>query len=251
MNKRQKARLALEILKSRGDGHRFARFTDEEAEDNADEIIQYVWSLLIKESSALINALHNLGFTNKQIADRIADCVADRADRIRIVADESTLSRAHSKSPDLQIALSSLRDLGDSLKIFLMRARSDRISKSLTTSPVTAIGFCRNGARAVSDEDKLVVAKTVLSNLIFGLSGNTELRIPLPDGFQGALVRIGDWRYGLRLYQSEGQSDAVLLMHEIHELEEMLNRMKDDLARIEKTDREYAPARARKPKSAF
>ena len=238
MHWRQKAKLALEILQERGNKNPFAQLSESQLEDKAKDIIDYVLNLLFAEAAVVIDQLMVLGFNNQQIAYKTG-------------CDESTLSRVHSKNHELQIALPTLKDLVSELRKFLPNAKVERAHQTLAPAPLVATDFCKNNGQAVREGDVDAATQAVLKNLVYGLTGNVDQRVPLPPPFHGVLLRLGPWQYGLSVYQSDGQSDSQRLAHEIHELEHVLIRMKDHLSTLEKADRERAPKRSPKPRSEF
>jgi hypothetical protein len=234
MTKRQKARLALEILNESQREHPYTVLTDQQLDEKADEIIKFVYDELMDKGAKLIRESQRLGFSNKEIAEKI-NC------------EESILSRVHKRSDELQISLSTLRDLVKDLKAFLASGKVRRIRQSVSTPSIVALDFCPRGE--VSDDDKRMAAQVVVTNLIRSLSGNSIQRVALPLNIRGVLLRIGSWEDGLRVYQSAGNDDDEILAHEIHELEHMIRRMKDTLAANLKKRGKDKPGQ--KPKGLF
>jgi hypothetical protein len=99
--------------------------------------------------------------------------------------------------------------------------------------------------KTVTEGDRLAATRAVVTNITRSLSGHASQRMPLPPNIGGVLLRIGPWENGLRVYQSEGVNAAEILQHEIHELEELLAHMKDDLARMTRKPP------TQRPRSAF
>jgi hypothetical protein len=223
MHFRRKAELALEILRARGAKLPFEDPTEDQLVDNAKAIISCASKLLCEEGAVIIDQLEQLGFNNQEIADRVH-------------SDPSTLSRVHSKSPDLQISLQTLRGIVTCLKRTLPNAKLKRVNQTLTQSPMLAIDFCSNAGHAVKQADVDLVTDAVLKNVVSGLIGNFDHRIPLPSPFHGALARLGPLHFGISVYQSDGQDDRQRLAHEIHELEHIVNRMKDRLVQLGEKD---------------
>ena len=218
MNKRQKARLALQILNESIKNHPYRGLSNSEIDEKATELIDVVSSELIERAAVAIDELRRLGYSNKAIAEKTG-------------YDESTLTRVRKRSDELQISLATLHKLVADLREFLGNAKLFRIRQSLHSSSIVALGFC-SFDKTITDNDRRAATAAVVTNLTRSLSGQSSHRTPLPPNILGVLLRIGPWENGLRVYQSEGRNNPELLSREIHELEELLTHMKDDLARM-------------------
>lgn len=235
MHWRQKVKLALEILRRKG---RIVSMGPgcEDHEGKAREVIDAAVGLLVDDASDAIEKALAYGLKNQEIAGRVGE-------------DESVISRLHSKSHDLQIALPTLQRLIEKLHRELSVVAHERAQQLLASGSLTPIDFCRPVGVSITDKDVSDASQVLLHNVVVALTGHPEKRRPLPPYFLGVLARLGPEESGLHVYQSDGGTDRQRLSHEIHELEHILKRKKDQLETLER--RERGGRRTGRPRSEF
>jgi len=198
-------------------------------------VVQCARKILFHQAETLIDRLSALGYTNKEIADQ-AKC------------DPSTTSRAHSGGAELQLGMTKLLDLVQSLEKALEDSRQQRFDMLTRAdgSIVQPYDYCP--AKAVTQDLRDEAAVAVYSNVrSILLSRPIEERRPLPSGIEGLIASFGDPSYGIVVMQMEPTEEVERLKRQLHEIKHFEERLEDKIRRLES---EKKPKEKRKPPRA-
>jgi uncharacterized protein YerC len=124
--------------------------------------------------------------------------------------------------------------------------REHYLSTRAVSVPVTTLDFCADHG----DTDKLVeqVNDVLLANLISVLVGRpAKEKVPLPKGINAHVAQLGDPAYNILAIQyvdpigPDDAASAQILDTIIHELNHVIQRLKDRRDRLSRTDRPVRP----------
>jgi len=191
--------------------------------------------VLLQQAEALITRLSKLGYSNKEIAKEAK-------------ANPSTTSRAHGGGAELQLGLSKLLQLVQSLEKALEEARQQHFKMSINAEAniVQPYDYCPTTAVTNDLRDK--AADAVYSNVrSILLSRPVQERHPLPEGIEGMVAFLGDPGYGIVVMQVEPTDEVERLKRLLHEIKHVEERLEDKIRRLE---REKKPKEKRKPPRA-
>lgn len=195
-------------------------------------VVKCARKVLLHQAELVLDRLAALGYTNSEIAGALK-------------CDPSVTCRMHGGGADLQLGLSKILELTQSLERILDGARQQRFNLSVNSSPdiVQPFDFCSRTATLELQESAAGAVYENIRSIL--LSRPLKERKPLPDGIEGLIASLGDPLYQVFVIQIEPTNELERLKRLLHEIKHEEERLQDRIRRLEKAEPRPRPPRAK------
>jgi hypothetical protein len=218
---RLRALQGIKILKkyNHPDANSYDNLTEDKIIVKAGSIIIEAKEILFKQVRTIVDELNEFGFMNKEIAKEIG-------------FGGEIIARAYHCNDIL--GLRKLQVLVEKLQDYKgHHAIVKRIRQLVDGKRNQFIMLDASSYKTQTDEIRSEIGGIVFENFFHCLGDNLEKRLPLPEGFDAATIQVGSEKFGILIMQLEGTSDVERLSHQIHELEDLTRRKKNELSEKE------------------